>query len=182
MKRLTATFATFAFLTASAAYASDASTSATAGYNRYSGGNAGATASYTGDKGYARTDTRTGNVNIARGVAVGADRDGLSISVSNAIAPKNGPAIATNFNMSINRDGGNSVSFGLSAANGGRDKQVATSGSTYASRHRTGAASIATGKTSGHGRVIAVTHSRDYRATRSAHLRTSRAVIRGYRR
>ncbi len=97
---------------AGAAIASDADTSATAGPGRYGTGTAAATAHYEGDYGFARTDSRTGAVNLARGVAVGVDEDGISLSLSNALAPRYGPAVATNFSMSIGTDGRVSTSTG----------------------------------------------------------------------
>jgi hypothetical protein len=115
-------------LFAAAAFASDAETSATAGPGRYGTGTAGATAHYEGDYGFARTDSRTGQVNVARGVAVGVDEDGISLSLSNALAPRYGPAVATNFNMSIGADGRVSSSTGRAEADG--PATVAVAGGT----------------------------------------------------
>ncbi len=101
---------------AAASFASDAETSASAGPGRNGAGAASATAHYEGDYGFARTNSRTGQINVARGVAVGVDEDGISLSFSNAIAPRFGPAIATNFSMSIDADGRVSTSTGRAEA------------------------------------------------------------------
>ncbi|MCK4343084.1 MAG: hypothetical protein KAY37_15320, partial [Phycisphaerae bacterium] len=96
----------FALLASAAAcLASDAETSASATGGRRRSGTASAAARYEGDLGFARTNTRTGALNAARAVALGVDRDGVSLSVSTAIAPQHGPAVATNFNMSIGTRG-----------------------------------------------------------------------------
>lgn len=143
-------------LTASA-FAADAATSATAGSGRH-GGNAAATASYNGDVGFARTDTRSGSVNLARGVAVGFDENGLALSVSNAIAPKHGPAVATNFNLSLGRDGV-AHSTGVSVANGPLHREATAGGSTSSGPLRPTATSIASGQTDRYGRVVAHTNA-----------------------
>ncbi|MEW6253139.1 MAG: hypothetical protein AB1716_21075, partial [Planctomycetota bacterium] len=96
--------------------ASDVETSASATGGRYGAGTATGTARYAGDVGFARTDTRTGEVNAARSVAVGVDPNGLSLSWSLALAPNRGPALATNFNMRIGADGQVAASNVLSRA------------------------------------------------------------------
>ncbi len=149
--------AVLAGLVAAPAWASDAATSATAGGNRHGDGSAAATASYEGDVGFARTDSRSGRVNIARGVAVGVDQNGLSLSVSNAIAPQFGPAIATNFNMSIDRDGDVSVSGGAAVARSPIHREVNAGGSAGTGRPATATAG---GETDRFGRVDAQTHAR----------------------
>lgn len=143
-----------------AANASDATTSASAGSNRYGPGTAAATASYGGDVGFARTDSRSGRVNLARGVAVGVDQNGLSLSLSNAVALQGGPAVATNLNLSIDRDGDVSVSGGHAVARGPIHQSVYAGGGAG-----NGRAAIATagGNTDRFGRVDARTHARDYR-------------------
>ena len=182
MTRRFLTFATLAIATTSFALASSASTSATAGYNRYAGGNAAATASYTGEQGFARTDTKTGRVNIARGVALGVDENGVSLSLSNAVATQNGPAVSTTFNLSIGAAGNSAMSVGAAAATGGTAREATSGGSTYAQRYRSGATAVSTGRTSGTGRVVAITKSRDYRRPRVAPQLLARGVTFGYRR
>lgn len=86
-------------------------------------GTATGTAHYEGDTGFARTDTRTGAVNESRSVALGVDEDGLALSVSTAVAPNRGPAMAANFNLSIGEDGDVSGGFGLAL---GRDRGSST--------------------------------------------------------
>ena len=108
--------------------ASDAETSAQASDGAGHSGTATATARYAGDVGFARTDTRSGRVNLARGVAVGVDEDGLTLSVSLAVAPQRGPAVATNFNLSLGRNGAAAVSVGRSVAQGGATRTVTASG------------------------------------------------------
>jgi len=162
MKRLlAAAFASFAMTTT--AFASDARTSATAGSNSNTGsGGAGATAAYNGDVGFARTDTQSGNVNFARGVAVGVDKDGITLSVSNALATRNGNAVAANFNMAINREGEVSHSGALTVARGPIERE-ATAGGSAASGGRFSApvtTATATGRTDPFGTVTAQTHSK----------------------
>lgn len=147
------------FLTAST-FAGDAATSATAGSNpRTGGGTAAATATYDGRVGFARTDTRSGRVNTARGVAVGVDENGLSLSVSTAVAGRVGPAIATNFNLTIDRDGDVAHSTGVSVANGPGPREVTAGGSTGATRNTIGATSFGHAKAP-HGTVRVITRSR----------------------
>ncbi len=103
---------------ASAALASEAETRASADGRRGGAGTASAEARYEGDVGFARTDSRSGNVSSARGVAVGLDEDGLSFSISNAIAGRRGIALASNLNITIGLDGEVAVSGGNSVARG----------------------------------------------------------------
>lgn len=143
-----------------AALGADAETSASAGGFRGSrNGTATATASYEGDVGFARTDSRSGRVNVARGVAVGFDEDGLSLSISNAIDPRFGPAVATNFNISIDRDGDVATSGGVSLANGPGYRQASAGGNTGTGFVQPHATSFASGDTDARGRVIASTRS-----------------------
>lgn len=141
--------------------ASDARTSAQAGSGRGRSGTAAATAHYEGDVGFARTDSRTGRVNVARGVALGVDEDGLSFSLSTAVAPRNGPALATNFNVSIGTNGEVATSVGRAVASGGAERSVsAGGGSSSGDRFRSGSAvSQASGRTSFGGVVRAQTSS-----------------------
>ncbi len=163
MKRLTIIAAVVVMLIPSpVGLASDAETSATAASSRgQRTGTAAATARYEGDQGFARTDTRSGAVNIARGVAVGLDQNGLSLSVSNAIAPKNGPALATNFNLSIGFDGRVSSSSGLALSDGRYFRAASAGGKTSTSG---GAISQASGHSDPTGRVVATTRAEDSRA------------------
>jgi len=153
--RMLRTAMALALLTCAAnAWASDAATSASAGSaSNRSRGTASATAHYTGDVGFARTDTRTGTVNAARAVAVGVDEHGLSLSVSTAIASRLGPAIATNFNLTINTGGEAAVSVGSAVARGGAARTVATGGSAVSRPATPTATSSASGKTTSGGTV-----------------------------
>jgi hypothetical protein len=154
--------------------ASEAETSASAGSNRSRrNGTATATARYVGDIGSARTQTRSGRVNVARGVAWGLDENSLSLSVSNAIAPRNGPAVATTFNLSIGTDGRVSHSTGTSVARSPVYRSVSASGSVGTTR-RAAAMSSASSKSDRFGRVRAVTRSRDYRPRHRAEVRRYR--------
>ncbi|MBI5866357.1 MAG: hypothetical protein HZB38_17950 [Planctomycetes bacterium] len=145
----------------STALAGEAETSAGAGTRLFRGGTAEASARYEGKVGFARSETHTGKINAAKGVAVGVDRDGLSISVSTAVAPKLGKAVAANFNMTIGRDGEVSKSTGLAIAKGPLVREVRAGGETSAGRFGTGAASEASGKAPlGHVRVVTRSRSK----------------------
>lgn len=157
------TCTTVMLLTTLSAFASSAATNASAGRDILGRGNAQAYATYDGDAGFARTDTRTGRVNIARGVAVGVDEDGLSLSVSTAFDPKHGPAIASNFNLSIGRDGA-SHSHGLALANDRNERQVSAGGAVTANRRGPLARSTAQASTSPFGQAIARTSSNTHRS------------------
>ena len=178
MKRnllLTTTLATL--MTLPAAWASDAQTSATAGSNRYNPtGTAGATASYDGRVGFARTDANSGPVSTARGVAVGVDEDGISLSVSNAVAPRFGSAIATTFNLSIGRDGEVSSGLGLSVADGPISRSATAGGQASTGRNGNSATALAGGQTDRYGRVHATTDTNQYRPDRV--VRVSRPTTR----
>jgi len=169
MKRraiLTAATAIMTFATAGA-LASDAETSATASSNRYQrNGTAQASAHYEGNLGFARTNTQSGSVNSARGVAVGVDRSGLSLSVSKAIAPQHGPAVAVSFNLSIDRDGRVSRSRGMTVADGPVHRSAAAGGRVSTGPDGRAATAFASGQTDRFGRVSAKTHSEQYRPRR----------------
>ena len=77
-------------LSTAAVSASDARTSATASGGPAGPGTAAATASFAGERGFTRTQTRTGDVNHARAVAVGIDEDGLLHAFRGATA---GPGV-----------------------------------------------------------------------------------------
>lgn len=113
--------------------ASDAQTSASAGAG-LGRDVAAATARYEGDVGFARTDSRSGRVSSARGVAVGLDEDGLSLSVSQAVAPRFGPALATSLNFGIERDGDVSASLGVARADGPIYRQATAGGGAGSGR------------------------------------------------
>ena len=169
---------------ASMAFASDAATSATAGSNSFRrSGTSAATARYDGRVGFARTDTRSGRINLARGVAVGADRNGVTLSVSNAIAPRFGPAVATNFNLGISRDGTVSKSRGTSVSFGPFKRSATAGGSVNTHRRGSGATSFAGGRSDRFGRVHATSHSSQKRGRSSQVLRraTKRALVRTLR-
>lgn len=163
----------------SAAMAGQAETSATATNGWGHTGSAGATANWTGGdgQGFARTDTSTGKVNLARGVAVGADQNGIDLSFSHAVAPKFGPAYAGTLNMSIGTNGQVSGSYGGVVANGGTGRTVAAGGST-SSRPGGAATAVATGNTRHGGTVQANTHSYQSRPNTVTHRTTVSAAPR----
>ncbi len=144
-------------LVAGTALAGEATTSANAGTTY--GGKASATANWNGDggNGFSRTRTQTGDVNLARGVAFGVDKDGMDLSFSHAIAPKLGPAYAGTFHLSIGTDGQVSGSYGGVVSKGGLVRSAEAGGTTSS---RTGAATaVARGDTAPGGSVQARTHS-----------------------
>lgn len=143
----------------SVAIASDAQTSAGAAGRRFGLGSAAATARYEGDIGFAHSETRSGEINLARGVAVGLDEDGLSLSLSNAVAPRVGPALATNFNMSIDRSGQVSTSHGMALSDGRFENEVNAGGAAGTGRGSRGAMSQAGGRSDPTGTVRAETRA-----------------------
>lgn len=161
MKTLRNIAATFTMISLNAlALAGDARTSAGASSSPFAGGgSATATAAYNAPIGFARTDTRSGPVNAARGVAVGVDREGITLSVSTAIAPKLGPAVAANFNITIERDGDVSRSTGIAVAKGPFNREVNVGGETRTGRSSAESSSTATAKAP-HGTVRVITRSR----------------------
>ncbi len=184
MKRLTRLVATLTVMMIPAtAPASDAETSATAGSNRYHrNGTAAASADYAGRVGFARTDARSGPLSTARGVAVGVDESGLSLSVSNAFAPRYGPAVATSFNLSIDRNGRVSRSRGMTVSDGPIHRSATAGGRTGTGRHGNTASAFASGKTDRFGRVRATTNSHQYRPTRIVRVhRQAPRELRRYR-
>ncbi|MDX2198712.1 MAG: hypothetical protein SF069_07035 [Phycisphaerae bacterium] len=140
-----------------AALAAEATTSATVGNGIGRTPTAAATADYAGDRGFTRSEATSGPISTARGVALGVDEDGLSLSISNAIAPQHGPAIATNYNLSVGRDGRVSSSAGLAIADGPVHREARTSGGTATTGNGGGATSIAEGSSDRFGTVR--THS-----------------------
>lgn len=113
----------------SVATAGEVSTNATATSNRFGPGTASANAGYVGSgQGFAHTDTRTGDVNLAQGLAFGVDANGIHLSSSLAVATRFLPAAASNFNLSIGTNGSVAASNGFSVANGGSTRSVTAGG------------------------------------------------------
>ncbi len=133
-------------LISTSAAASGAQTSATATSIPTGPGTAAATASYEGDRGFARTQTRTGEVNQARAVAVGVDEDGLTVSISHAFAPRTGPAFATNLSFTFGRGGDVAQSAGQAHAQGGFERSVTAGGQSSSGRGSAVATSLASGR------------------------------------
>jgi hypothetical protein len=163
---------------ASAAWASDAETSATAGSRTGQSGTAEATARYEGDEGFARTQARSGLVSLARGVAVGVDGDGLSFSVSHAIDTPWGPALARNFSLSIGRDGKVSISRGGVVSDGQIERSASAGGWASSARHDSQAGSFASGRTDPFGKVQARVESQSYNSYREYRLRRTQEMRR----
>ncbi|MFQ5430589.1 MAG: hypothetical protein ACE5E1_09800 [Phycisphaerae bacterium] len=149
---------------AASARAGQATTSASAASNGRGPGTAAASAAYNGrGPGFAQTRTRSGRVSFGRGIAFGMDRNGVSFSASQAVAPRFGPAVATNFNLSVGFDGRVSGSRGLSIAGGSRQRAAHAGGFARARRGRTSAMSTASGRTGRRGYVRAMTRSHTHR-------------------
>jgi hypothetical protein len=148
-----------AALLGGASFGSEAASSASAGRGGYGAGTGSAAARYEGDHGFARTDSRSGRLTTARGVAVGVDEDGLSLSISNAFAPPHGPAVATSFNLSIGRDGQVSGSTGLSVADGPFYRTATAGGQAATGFGAAPALAYASGQTDPFGRVVARTQA-----------------------
>lgn len=173
MKRMFATSLVLVAALTSNAFAADAETSARAGsHNGRNNGTAGATARYEGEFGFASTSTQSGPINRSRGVAVGVDENGVAISVSGAVAPKNGPAVATNFNISVDRDGDVETSRSMSVARGPIHREAHAGGATKSGRNGS-ATSIAGGKTDRFGRVEAESRSESFKGGSPTLVRTA---------
>src|SRR5262245_12269698 len=141
--------------------AGEAFSNAGAGYNAFNGGTANATAGYNGDgRGYARTDTRTGNVNFAQGVSWGIDELGISFSASSAVATRFLPATASNLNISIGFDGSVGSSGGFSVADGPIDRYANAGGFGRSGFGGSNAAAAAGGRSDSHGYVEAKTYAK----------------------
>ena len=141
--------------------AGEAQTSASAGSGERGGG-ATATARYDAPIGFANAETRSGKIELARGVAVGVDRSGVTLSVSTALATRSGPAIASTFNLAIDRSGDVSRSGGVVISSGPIQREATASGSA-ASGGRGGepaTTALASGRSDPLGRVEAQTHSK----------------------
>ena len=160
------------------AFAADAETSARAGSHiGRTNGTAAATARYEGELGFATTSTESGPINRSRGVAVGVDENGVAISVSGAIAPKNGPAVATNFNLSVDRDGDVETSRSVSVARGPLHREASAGGATKSGRNGM-ATSTAGGKTDRFGRVEAESRSESFKGQANVVRTVSGKVVR----
>jgi hypothetical protein len=160
------------------ALAGEAATSATAGSSGRGPGTAGATATYDGGGiGYTDTQAQSGRFNFARGLSVGLDQDGLSLSTSYAVAGQRGPAVAGTFNMNIGLDGQVSSSVGRSVAQGDPQRHVSAGGSAGSVWGQPAAVATASGDTGPRGEVRAVTRSD---TSRRAHryVNTSRRILR----
>ena len=145
------------------ATASQAETSAGVSRSRHGATTAEATARYDGDVGLARTDTRTGRISLARGLAVGADRNGLTLSASHALATRSGLSVARNFNLTIGRDGQVAVSGGRTVSRGSQRRSAEAGGIARAGHGRTGASSWAAGSSDRRGFVRTNTHARSFK-------------------
>jgi hypothetical protein len=151
---------------------SEAATQASVANSRSGNGSAMAAAEYEGVVGLARTRTETGRVTLARGVAVGFDEDGLSVSLSHGVASRRGPAYAGTFNLAINTNGQVSGSYGGALSRGGSSRSATAGGSVQAARRGGSATAFATGETHGGGTVKANTHAYQRR------VRVARAIQR----
>ncbi len=150
------------------AFAGEASTSAGVTQIGSRPGTATATAAYTGDgRGQARTMTRSGPVSLAKGLAIGVDRDGIDFSVSYAVGGRFLPAVASTFNLSLGRDGSVASSGGLSVANPAPIQSVNAGG--FARSQPGGSISGATagGRSDPYGKVTARTWSDSRRPART---------------
>jgi hypothetical protein len=103
---------------------------------------AGAEASYDGPAGIARTDTRVGRVNFARGLAVSYGPQGISLSQSIGVS-RGGVGTAHNFQLSVGPQGRH-ASHGGVVSHGG-DTRVITGGETYTGRGGPQGGSFASG-------------------------------------
>lgn len=137
---------------ASVAVASEAETSAEAGTG-YGRGNAEASARYEGQIGFARTNSKTGKVSLARGLAVGVDHNGLSLSASHALSLRGGVAVARNFNFTLGRNGQVAVSGGRSLSLGAHQRSAGVSGYSGVWNSQPTAVSTAYGKSDPRGIV-----------------------------
>jgi len=141
--------------------AGEAGSSASAGSNGFGSGSASADAYYHGDgPGMAKTKTRSGKVNFARGFAIGFDEDGLSLSVSHAVASRFGPAYAGTLSMNIGLDGSVSNSFGHALSLGSHRRSAQAGGFAGSTPRGSTAGASAGGSTGFGGRVFTRTWSR----------------------
>ena len=146
-------------------WAGQATTSAVAGSPGLGTGTAAATADYRGDgPGYATTQTRSGRVNLARGIAVGFDRDGLSLSTSYGVAGHIGPAVAGTLSVNIGLNGQVATSIGRTVARGDRARTVSVAGGSGSRRGPARAWATSTGRTGPRGEVMSMAKSNHARA------------------
>ncbi len=164
--------ATLLVLTVAAtAWAGDADTQAWARAERGGSGTAGGQASYRGNIGFARTESRSGRLSAARSVAVGVDERGLALSVSTAVAPERGPALGTTFHVAIDRDGDVATSVGASLATGGRTRTVEAGGGASGGATRPTAMARVAGRTEFGGCAQVVTRSESGHGRKAATVR-----------
>ena len=146
-------------------WAGRATTSAVAGSPGLGTGTAAATADYRGDgPGYANTQTRSGRVNLARGIAVGFDRDGLSLSTSYGVAGHIGPAVAGTLSVNIGLNGQVATSIGRTVARGDRARTVSAAGGSGSRRGPAHTWATTAGRTGPCGEVISMAKSNHPRA------------------
>lgn len=147
------------------AWASEAETSASAGSSRLDrSGPATATARYDGRVGFARTDAHSGRFSRAHSVAVGVDENGLSLSLSHALAPPGGPAVASSFHVTIDHNGDVARNVSLAIVRSPLERSVTAGGQTGTGRFVPHASGVATGRTDPFGRVQATSRSEVRRA------------------
>lgn len=159
--------------------AGTAETSASASRGRYGPGTSEATADYNGDGvGFTRTKAHSGRINLARGLAVGFDANGLSLSHSFALAPSSGPAIGRTISLQLGMDGRGSISRGNVKAEGGSKRSVAVR-SGASPRH---AFAEAHGDTGARGRVLADTRSSRFGRSRGMARHRPMRILRRARR
>ncbi len=162
------------------ALAGEANSSASASSNRRGPGTAVATAGYEGNGiGFSQTNTRSGSTNLAQGLSLGFDEEGLSLSTSYAVAPRFGAAVAGTLNLAIGRDGSVATSVGRTVADGDPNRSVDAGGSARpGSLGRTPVAVASTGGATGpRGTVVSQTQS----DSRPAGVRTPIVVSSGPR-
>ena len=157
-------------------------TSASAGATGYGTGTAVAPADYIGDgAGFARTKTDSGRVNLARGVSVGVDEGGVSLSASYALAGQVGPAVGGTFNVHVGRDGQTAVSGGRVISQGDSARRVSAGGAAGRVHYRSPyAVSAAGGRTGPRGQVAAETFSRRGGDPRRVYVRTAQRRVARY--
>jgi len=163
------------------AFAGQANSSASASSPGWGPGTASATAGYDGGGiGFAQTDTRSGKVNLAKGLSFGFDEEGLSLSSSFAVAPTLGPAAAGTFNLALGLDGDVSYSVGRTTATGDPYRSVSAGGSATPGRFGRPGTAVAgvNGRTGPLGRVLARTHSQTSRPTVVRRVPTRRILRR----
>lgn len=144
------------------ALAGEANSSASASSNRWGPGTAAATAGYEGNGiGFAQTNTRSGSTNLAQGLSLGFDEEGLSLSTSYAVAPRFGAAAAGTLNMAIGLDGSVATSVGRTVADGDANRSVDAGGSARPGSLGRSPVAVATtgGATGPRGTVVSETHT-----------------------